>query len=76
MARYKAKSVPLEVLKQLPGTEIESSISPPSNIRRKTSHQTFYPTKTASFFDLSSMSIALFLIFTDISFVAISKRIE
>ena len=35
MARYKEKGVPLEVLKQLPGTEIEASFCPPSNVRRK-----------------------------------------
>ena len=35
MARYKEKGVPLEVLKQLPDTEIEASFSPPSNVRRK-----------------------------------------
>lgn len=35
MARYKEKGVPLEVLKQLPGTEIEASFYPPSNVRRK-----------------------------------------
>ena len=35
MARYKAKGVPLDVLKQMPGEAIEATFYPPSNIRRK-----------------------------------------
>ena len=35
MSRYWAKGIPLEVLKQMPGSEVEASFYPPSNIRRK-----------------------------------------
>ena len=35
MSRYWAKGVPLEVLKQMPGSEVEASFYPPSNVRRK-----------------------------------------
>ena len=35
MTRYWAKGVPLDVLKQMPGSEVEASFYPPSNVRRK-----------------------------------------
>lgn len=35
MARYRAIDISLEVLKQMPGTEVEATFYPPSNIRRK-----------------------------------------
>ena len=35
MSRYREKGIPLEVLKQMPGEEVEASFYPPSNIRRK-----------------------------------------
>ena len=35
MSRYRAKGIPLEVLKQMPGQEVENTFYPPSNIRRK-----------------------------------------
>ena len=35
MTRYWEKGIPLEVLKQMPGSEVEASFYPPSNIRRK-----------------------------------------
>ena len=35
MSRYRAKGIPLEVLKQMPGSEVENAFYPPSNIRRK-----------------------------------------
>ena len=35
MSRYRAKGIPLEVLKQMPGSEVEASFYPPSNVRRK-----------------------------------------
>ena len=33
--RYRAKGVPLEVLKQVPGQNVVNTFYPPSNIRRK-----------------------------------------
>ena len=35
MSRYWEKGAPLEVLKQMPGEEVEASFYPPSNVRRK-----------------------------------------
>lgn len=35
MTRYWTKGIPLDVLKQMPGSEVEASFYPPSNVRRK-----------------------------------------
>ncbi len=35
MSRYRSKNIPLEVLKQMPSKDVESSFYPPANIRRK-----------------------------------------